>query len=79
MQKTLTRHGNSMALIIDRPILELLQIESDTPLEITTDGESLIVSPVRLDGESAERKRKVRKAIEKANQRYGNALKNLAK
>jgi antitoxin component of MazEF toxin-antitoxin module len=34
----LTRHGNSLALIIDRPILELLKIDPDTELDISTDG-----------------------------------------
>jgi len=38
MVKRLTKHGNSMALVIDRPILELLNIDSETPLEISTDG-----------------------------------------
>lgn len=45
MVKTLTKHGNSLALVIDKPILELLKIDADTPLSITTDGKSLIVSP----------------------------------
>ena len=45
MVKTLTKHGNSLALVIDKPILELLKIDADTPLEITTDGTSLVVSP----------------------------------
>jgi antitoxin component of MazEF toxin-antitoxin module len=45
----LTRHGNSAALIVDRAIMEILNIEMDTPLEIVTDGRSLIVSPVRGD------------------------------
>ncbi|MDR0378915.1 MAG: AbrB/MazE/SpoVT family DNA-binding domain-containing protein [Candidatus Accumulibacter sp.] len=33
MIKTLTRHGNSYALVIDKPILELLNIAPETPLE----------------------------------------------
>jgi antitoxin component of MazEF toxin-antitoxin module len=45
--KKLTRHGNSLALVIDKPILELLNIDRDTPLEITTDGRSLIITPSR--------------------------------
>ena len=45
MVKTLTKHGNSLALVIDKPILELLKIDADTPLEITTDGKSLIIVP----------------------------------
>ena len=45
MVKTLTKHGNSLALVIDKPILELLNIDADTPLSITTDGKSLIIVP----------------------------------
>ncbi|HHV57397.1 MAG TPA: AbrB/MazE/SpoVT family DNA-binding domain-containing protein [Firmicutes bacterium] len=47
MIKTLTAHGNSAALIIDKPILELLGITLDTPLKVSTDGKSLIISPLR--------------------------------
>lgn len=49
MIKTLRPIGNSFGLIIDRPILDLLNIEPDTPLEIRTDGEALIVRPVRAN------------------------------
>ena len=46
MVKMLVKHGNSYALVIDKPILELLNITPDTPLEITTlDGKSLVVGP----------------------------------
>jgi antitoxin MazE len=44
--KKLTAHGNSAALVIDKPIMELLHITMDTPLEISTDGKNLIISPV---------------------------------
>jgi len=47
MIKKLTPIGNSLGLIIDRPILNLLDIERDTELEITTDGETLTIQPVR--------------------------------
>jgi len=46
MQKQLIRHGNSYALVIDRPILELLEMSPSVPLKITTDGTSLILTPV---------------------------------
>ena len=75
MVKTLTRHGNSLALIIDKPVLDLLSIEPDTPLEITTDGHALIVEPVH----DAKHKKRLRSAIEKTNRKYGRALRNLAK
>jgi len=47
MQKNLTRNGNSYALTIDRPLMELLSMNSDTPVEIRTDGQSFLVTPVR--------------------------------
>lgn len=74
MIKKLTRHGNSLALVIERPILELLDLDSETPLEITTDGNVLIVSPVRDEA----RTDRLTKALERANQKYGRALKRLA-
>jgi antitoxin MazE len=47
MIKRLQTVGNSSGLIIDKPILELLKITSETELEVSTDGVSLIVTPVR--------------------------------
>lgn len=46
MIKRLTSLGNSSALIIDKPILELLHITPLTDLRITTDGKTLTISPV---------------------------------
>lgn len=46
MIKHLTKHLNSLALVIDRPVLDLLEITGDTPLSVTTDGKCLIISPV---------------------------------
>ncbi len=51
MRKRLTRHGNSLALIIDRPILDLLGIDREGELEITTNGKVLVLTPVRQTDE----------------------------
>jgi len=46
--KRLTKYGNSLALVLDRPVLNLLGIDDDTPLEITTpDGKRLQITPVK--------------------------------
>jgi antitoxin component of MazEF toxin-antitoxin module len=45
MVTTLTKHGDGLALVIDGAMLERLKIEADTPLEISTDGNRLIVVP----------------------------------
>jgi antitoxin component of MazEF toxin-antitoxin module len=44
LRKKLSRHGNSLALVIDKPILELLGIDENTLLEITTDGKTLRIA-----------------------------------
>lgn len=55
MPKRLVRHGNSRAIVIDKAILELLKIDDDTELELTTDGRSLKVTPVTDPAARAER------------------------
>ena len=51
MVKKLIRHGNSCALIIDKPILELLKITNETTFELSTDGKNLILSPLIEDNQ----------------------------
>ena len=75
MTKYLTPHGNSAALIIDKPILALLSIDMTTPLEISTDWRSLVISPV------IERSRQKRFAatMARVNARHGKTFHKLAK
>jgi antitoxin component of MazEF toxin-antitoxin module len=47
MVKKLTRLGNSYGVVIDRAILDLLKITPDTPLELSTDGDGLVIRPLR--------------------------------
>lgn len=74
MTKHLTQHGNSAALIIDKAIMGLLHISMKTPLELTTDGRNLIISPI---GE-AKREQRFRSALEAVNRRHAKTLKALA-
>ena len=74
MIKRLTTHGNSSALIIEKPILEILNITPDTPLEVTTDGKNLIVSPVR----DSRREKMFLRALAKVNKRHSKTFKTLA-
>ncbi len=47
MVKKLSAVGDGLGLIIERPILDVLDIDEDTPLEVTTDGERLVIRPLR--------------------------------
>jgi antitoxin MazE len=69
MIKKLVRHGNSRALVIDKPILELLNITDETEIEIIT------MRPVRSD---ADRRKAFEVAAEDAVARYGDVFKKLA-
>ena len=74
MVKKLTKHGNSLALVIDRPILDLLKIDAETALDVSTDGRQLIISPSK----PSARRKKFDAAQEWAHRRYGKAFRKLA-
>ncbi len=74
MIKTLIKHGNSLALVIDKPILELLNVTADTPLELVTNGDTLMISPVRDE----DRQKKLRASLDKINSKYSDDLRRLA-
>lgn len=74
MVKKLTKHGNSYALVIDKPIMELLQVTPETSFEMITDGQCLVLTPVR----DSEQDEKFQAALSKLHKRFGNAMKRLA-
>jgi antitoxin MazE len=74
MIKKLSKHGNSLALVIDRSILELLGIDAGTPLDISTDGKALVVTP----SNGKKHRKQFDAALEASNRQYGKALKRLA-
>jgi antitoxin MazE len=75
MGKKLTKTGNSLALVFDRELLERTGISADTVLDVSTDGDVIVVSPQR----SKTRADKLRKAMAKADDRYAGVFRRLAK
>lgn len=83
MIKKLSKFGNSMAFIIDKPILELLNILPDTELKVSTDGNSLIITPINKENSIDKTKlvsknTKLQKLHEKNIKKYAPALTKLA-
>jgi antitoxin component of MazEF toxin-antitoxin module len=74
MIKKMVQHGNSAAVIIDKPIMELLDFDIDTPLEISTDGKNLIISPITDE----KRMEKLKTSLSKINKKHGKTLEKLA-
>lgn len=74
MIKKLTKTGNSLALVLDRRLLDRAKIDANTPLEVATDGDVIVISPVRTKRRTA----KVRKIVAEAHRDYGGVFKRLA-
>lgn len=73
MKKKLSAIGNSYGLVIEKPILELLNIDRDTELEMTTDGDRLIIEPIRSV------KKSLRASAEKVMKKHDATFRKLAK
>lgn len=73
MRKKLSTVGNSFGLVIEKPILELLKIDRDTELEMSTDGNRLIIEPIRSE------KKGLRSSAEKIMKKHDSPFRKLAK
>jgi antitoxin component of MazEF toxin-antitoxin module len=73
MVKKLIRHGNSAALVIDKPIMEMLNITNETSFELSTDGRNIILSPQNRITQEND----ILESLESINKKYGNVLKRL--
>jgi antitoxin component of MazEF toxin-antitoxin module len=73
MVKKLIQHGNSVALVIDKPILEMLNITNETPFELSTDGKNIILSPQM----EYTQENNILISLEKINKQYSHVLRKL--
>jgi len=73
MVKRLIQHGNSAALVIDKPIMEILKITNETTFELSTDGRNLILSPQT----EYTQEKDILNSLGKINKKYGSVLKRL--
>ena len=74
MRKKLTKTGNSLALVLDRPLLKQANIDAKTPLDVTTDGHVIVIAPAGRRSRVA----KLTQIMEEADRRYGRTFKRLA-
>jgi antitoxin MazE len=74
MKKKLSVVGNSLGLLIEKPILELLNIDRNTELEMTTDGNRLIVEPIRKS-----HKKRISESAEKIMKAHDGTFRKLGK
>jgi len=73
MIKKLTRTGNSIALVLDKPLLDELGLDENAEVEVSTNGQVIVITPKR----SAARERKFRDAADRINRKYAGLFKRL--
>lgn len=74
MVRNLKRFGNTYALVVDKTMREQLNIDAETPLEVTVSEGRLTVAPANVGVEPE----KLAEAIREVRAEYGTMLKNLA-
>ena len=77
MSKKLTRHGNSYALIIDKPLLQILNISEKTDLALSIEDGALVIRPVKSGPKKS--KQEIKKIAEEIMVEYADVFKKLAK
>jgi antitoxin component of MazEF toxin-antitoxin module len=74
MKKHLTRTGNSVALVLDKPVLEAVGLDADAEVEVSTNGDVIMITPVRDD----RRRRKLKKILDELDEQYAGVFRRLA-
>jgi antitoxin component of MazEF toxin-antitoxin module len=76
MTKRIRAIGNSAGIIIDKVILDLLQITPETELDLSPDGERLDITPVRTP---PQRRAVLRRAQRRVLDDHDSTFRKLAK
>lgn len=75
MTRKLQRHGNSVALVFDKTMLDALHMTPETPVHITIHGSSITITPANVGIPEEE----LDEAVARLRPRYKRMLENLSK
>ncbi len=75
MIKSLTRTGNSVALVLDKQLLEAAHLDPNEEVEVSTNGRVIVIAPVR----SKKDQEKFERAEERMHAKFAGAFRRLAK
>jgi antitoxin component of MazEF toxin-antitoxin module len=74
VEKALIRFGNSPAIRFDKPVLDLPQITANMKIDLTTNGDAILLIPLR----NRTRQSRIQTALQKINDKFGDDLRKLA-
>ncbi len=75
MTKRLAKTGTSYSVIIDRTLMKLLQISPETDLDLSIQGESLVITPIKSQ---EKRLAQLDQVLEASFEQYDEVYKKLA-
>jgi antitoxin MazE len=75
MIKKLTRTGNSIALVLDKQLLDAANLDPDEPVEVSTNGRVVVIAPLR----SKRDVEKLARGQELMHAKFAGAFRRLAK
>jgi antitoxin MazE len=75
MRKSLTRTGNSVAIVLDKQLLEAANLDPNDEVEVSTNGRVIVISPVRSKRETE----KFEQGQALMHQKFAGAFRRLAK
>lgn len=76
MTKRLVKHGNSLALLIEKPILKILGIDEQTDLQVKIEGNSLIIQSAIQE---KTRKEEIKEIAQQIMDQYDSVFRKLSK
>ncbi len=78
MSKKLVKHGNSLALVIEKPLLNMLKIDENTQVEMIIEECALVVRAIPRDP-SKKRKEEIDEIADRVMERYDEVFRKLSK
>lgn len=74
MIKTLTRTGNSVALVLDKQLLEAANLDPNEAVEVSTNGRVIVIAPAK----SKRAAEKLERGKERMHAKFAGAFRRLA-
>ena len=79
MTKKLVKHGNSLALVIEKPLLNILKFSKETDLEITIKNNALIIKSVSPENRTHSKHKDIDDIAKRIMDQYDDLFKKLSK
>ncbi|MBP7653092.1 AbrB/MazE/SpoVT family DNA-binding domain-containing protein [Candidatus Dependentiae bacterium] len=73
MIRNLVKHGENLAIVLDKQFIESLNLDYSTSVDISTDGRHLIISPIRTENQYND----IMESLNKVNINHSDTLQKL--